>query len=120
MDFGWCDICLRVKDVERSREFYEGLGFHRVEGNDVAGWAIVVHEAVRVGLYEKKHMGDDPVMLNFRGGDVLAIAKELQSRGFAFDVPPKAGPEGGGSATLRDPDGYAIFFDTAPGETRKD
>lgn len=120
MYLGWCDVCLRVKDVARSREFYEGLGFHAVEGSDAEGWAVVVHEAIRLGLYAREHVGAERVTLNFRGGDVLAIAKELQARGFAFDVPPEAGPEGGGSATLKDPDGYPIFFDTAPGETRKD
>ena len=120
MDLGWCDICLRVRDVRKSRTFYEGLGFKRVEGKDTEGWAVVVNEAVRLGLYEPKHVGDHPVTINFRGGDVLAIAKELEGRGYEFEEPAKASPEGGGSALLRDPDGYGVFFDTAPGESRKD
>lgn len=120
MHLGWCDVCLRVGDVGRSRAFYEGLGFRRVEGVDEQGWAVVVHETVRLGLYEARHMGSNPMTLNFRGGDVLAIARELESHGYAFDSPAKPGPAGGASATLKDPDGYALFFDTAPNETRQD
>ena len=120
MDFGWCDVCLRVKDVARSREFYEGLGFRRVEGDDGEGWAVVVHPAIRLGLYQPQHVGDDAVTLNFRGGDVLAIAKEMEANGYVFETPAKSNPDGGASALVRDPDGNALFFDTAAGETRKD
>lgn len=117
MNLGWCDVCLRVADVRASRGFYEALGFRRVDGNDDEGWAIVIHDAVRLGLYESQHVGEDRLTLNFRGGDVAANAEELRRRGLEMEQGPTPGPSGGWSATLRDPDGYSIFLDTAPGET---
>lgn len=118
MDLGWCDVCLRVSSALASRKFYGDLGFWRVEGDDDQGWAVVTNGDVRLGLFEKAFMSD-AVTLNFRGGDVFDIAQELTGRGYRFESEPKAGSDGGGTAMLRDPDGYAITFDTAPGETKK-
>jgi catechol 2,3-dioxygenase-like lactoylglutathione lyase family enzyme len=117
---GWCDVCLRVESVALSREFYEKLGFRRVEGADDEGWAVMTNGDVRLGLYEKQHMGDDAMSLNFRGGDVVANAELLSSRGLAIEKGPVQGPRGGWSAWLRDPDGNTIFLDTEPGETKKE
>lgn len=62
---------------------------------------------------------DDALTLNFRGADVRAIAEDLASRGHQFESPPKGSDDKGWSATVRDPDGYPLFFDTAAGETKK-
>lgn len=119
MDLGWLDVCLRVKDVRASREFYEGLGFHQVEGEDSEGWAVVVNREARLGLYESQHMDEDAFSLNFRGSDVLAVSAELKDKGYAFSRDPFVSNQGGASAVLKDPDGHVIFFDTAPEETKK-
>lgn len=119
MELGWLDMCLRVSNVSVSREFYEGLGFNKVEGEDEEGWAVVVNGDARIGLYESKHMGESNFSLNFRGGDVIANSDELLAKGYTFMKMPKAHKGGGGSATLLDPDGHTIFFDTAPDETKK-
>ena len=118
MELGWLDVCLRVENVRISRTFYQELGFRRVEGEDEEGWAVVVNGEARLGLFEPKYMSQQ-VTLNFRGGDVGAITSELSRRGFEFVEEPKSSPDGSGSAVLRDPDGHTIFFDTAPGETKK-
>ena len=117
---GWSDVCLRVVGVRASREFYEKLGFRRVEGVDEEGWAVMTNGDVRLGLYEKQHMGDDAMSLNFRGGDVVANAELLSSRGLTIEKGPVQGSRGGWSAWLRDPDGNTIFLDTEPGETKKE
>ena len=119
MDLGWCDVCLRVKSAKASREFYSLLGFRQVEGKDEEGWAVITNDDLRLGLYEEQHVGEDSMTINFRGGDVMANAKLLQDKGIEFHMGPKAGKEGGGSAMFRDPDGFNIFLDTAPGETKK-
>lgn len=119
MDLGWLDVCLRVTKVRDSREFYEGLGLHRVAGDDDEGWAVMVQGEARIGLYEAPHMEGDPLCLSFRGGDVAAIARDLEARGYEFASPLFVSPQGGASAKLRDPDGHMIFFDCAPGETKK-
>ena len=120
MKLGWFDVCLKVKSAKKSREFYAKLGFHKVEGKDEEGWAVVTNGEARLGLYEEQHVGKDALTLNFRGGDVMANAKALQEKGLEFEMGPKEIEGGGGTAILRDPDGYSIFLDTAPGETKKE
>ncbi len=119
LELGWCDICLRATNVKTSRAFYEKLGFRRVEGIDEEGWAVMTNGDQRLGLYEPQHTGEPGITINFRGGDVLAIAKELQARGLAIEKGPIES-EHGCSAWLRDPDGYSIFLDTGKGETKKE
>lgn len=93
--------------------FYADLGFWRVEGKDAEGWAVITNGEARLGLYESEHMGDNLFTLNFRGGDVPAIVENLTSQGHVLEM------QGESSATLLDPDGYALFFGTAPGETKR-
>lgn len=119
MDLGWCDVCLRVASAKASREFYEKLGFRRVEGEDSEGWAVVTNGDQRLGLYEAKHMGADAVTINFRGGNVPEICRALEAQGIVF-ADDSSQHKHEWSRTLRDPDGYNIFFDTAPGETKKE
>jgi lactoylglutathione lyase len=119
MELGWCDVCLRVASAKASRDFYAGLGFWRVEGSDEDGWAVITNGDARVGLYERAHMGEDAISLNFRGGNIPVITGNLHDQGYRFEKAPTAGANGAGSATLRDPDGYAIFFDTAPNEVKR-
>src|ERR1051326_8630983 len=119
MNLGWCDVCITVDSVTASREFYERLGFRRVEGEDEKGWAVVTNDDLRLGLFESQFMDGYPFTLNFRGGDVFAIAESLKASGIECSSGPKRASNGGCSATIHDPDGHLIFFDTAPGETKK-
>ena len=91
MNLGWLDVCLRIENVARSRQFYEGMGFTRVEGDDAEGWAVVVQGESRIGLFEPQFMGDQQFSLNFRGGDVLANSAELEAKGYSFLEPAQAG-----------------------------
>lgn len=118
MNLGWCDFCLRVNNAGVSREFYENLGFIRVEGDDAEGWTVMVNSETRIGLFQPEFMSI-PVSLNFRGGNVLEVCDHLEQRGVTFSKPPKVGKSGGASAELIDPDGHLIFLDSAPGETKK-
>ncbi len=118
MDLGWCDVCLRVASAKASREFYEKLGFRRVEGDDDDGWAVMTNGEVRLGLYHPEHMGESGFSLNFRGGDVVANVKALQEKGLTITKGPVQGQRGGWSAWLHDPDGNTVFLDTEPGEAK--
>lgn len=117
MNLGWCDVCLRVASAAASRRFYQDLGFVRVEGSDEEGWAVITNGDVRLGLFEPQFMADDTVTLNFRGGVVLEACRRLTLAGHRFESGPKSTARGA-SATLRDPDGYAIFLDAAVGECK--
>ena len=120
MELGWCDICITVENTGVSRKFYGKLGFRCVEGSDPEGWAVITNDAVRLGLFEAKFMDGKPFSLNFRGGDVFAIAESLKKNGIEMTSGPKQASNGGCSATLQDPDGHILFFDTAAGETKKE
>jgi lactoylglutathione lyase len=120
MNIGWCDICITVESTGKSREFYEKLGFRCVEGDDSEGWAVITNGDVRLGLFEAKFMDGETFTLNFRSGDVFAIADSLKNSGIEMTSGPKRGSSGGCSATLKDPDGHVLFFDTAPGETKQE
>ena len=91
-----------------------------MEGKDEEGWAVITNDDLRLGLYEEQHVGKDSLTINFRGGDVRANAEALMAKGLEFEMGPKEGKGGGWSAVLRDPDGYNVFLDTAPGETKKE
>ena len=119
MNVGRCDVCLRVTSAAASRRFYETLGFRSVEGSDEEGWCVVTNGDLRLGLFEGQFMGEVPVSLNFRGGNIGAIVTELATCGHTFVSDPKVYQDGTGSARLTDPDGHLIFFDTAPGELEK-
>jgi len=113
MKLGWCDVCLNVKDLEASKNFYETLGLEIVEGNAEQKYYVLKNDSVRVGLYKEAFEG---FMLNFRGGDVLANSAILKEKGLEFYSGPTEGKEGGASATILDPDGNMIFLDTHPVE----
>jgi catechol 2,3-dioxygenase-like lactoylglutathione lyase family enzyme len=117
MDLGWCDVCLRVSKADVSRRFYRDLGLWRVEGSDEEGWAVMTNGDLRLGLFEPQFMSTE-MSLNFRGGNVAAICDELRAKGHSFAKEPKF-VEGGGSASMIDPDGHAIFIDAQSGETKK-
>lgn len=120
MELGWCDLCLNVENVTVSREFYEGIGFRKVEGNDEEGWAVMVNGETRIGLYQQERMGEGDFCINFRGGPVGTIVKDLEAKGYEFEPEYKIQDDGPyGTAFLKDPDGYVLMFDHEKGETKK-
>jgi len=111
--FGCLHVCLSVADVSASRGFYAKLGFRREEGEVAEKWLVMERDGVRIGLFQGFGEG---TTLNFRGGDVPAIAAALQADGLEFEQGATHENPRCGSATLLDPDGHRIFFDTAPSE----
>lgn len=115
IDLGRCELCLNVSDVARSRAFYEKLGFRPVGGDEAEGWRILTNGDQRLGLYQG-HITEP--MLNFRGGEVFPLARELQARGIELESGPEIEADQSAGAMLRDPDGFAIYLNTAPGESK--
>jgi hypothetical protein len=58
----------------------------------------------------------DSNLLNFRGGDVFAIAAELKKRGLEFSQDAYREADGSMGAIMKDPDGNVIYFNTFPEE----
>lgn len=120
MDLGAFSVSLAVEDLERSRAFYEILGFQVTGGDAAQGYLILVNGTTTLGLFQGMFERN---ILTFNPGwngphdeaesftDVREIARRLEEAG----VEPTARelPEGGGPAhvALTDPDGNPILID---------
>jgi catechol 2,3-dioxygenase-like lactoylglutathione lyase family enzyme len=112
-DLGALDVCLKVKDLGVSVEFYGNLGFRQAEGERSKGWSVQERNGVRIGLFAGFIESNT---LNFRGGDVGEIVRELERRGMKPYGVRLLNEKGIGNAHLKDPDGNLIFFDSTPEE----
>lgn len=113
---GWLVMCLNVADIQRALEFYEKLDFAVVGGNQAIGWAALQHPSCELHLFQG-HI--DRNLLNFRGGDVLAIAAELRRHGLESVGGVQHEPDGSTGATYLDPDGVPAYFNTFPEEAAR-
>ncbi|MGJ8642298.1 MAG: VOC family protein [Luteolibacter sp.] len=111
MHLGHLDICLSVKDMKASFEFYQGLGFELKDGSPDKGYAILGKDETRIGLYTH----DEPLMLNFRGSNLYDVVDHLRSNGMK-DVPDvEVETDGSTGFQMTDPDGNVIYFNTEKG-----
>lgn len=113
-NLGWFELCLNVSDVARSVRFYGKLGFRLAGGCVEEGWGVMERDGVRLALYQEMIA---ETMLNFRGGDVAAIADALAAMGLTMESGVHREEDESMGATIRDPDGNLIYFNTAPGES---
>ncbi len=107
-------LCLRTKDLEASRRFYEALGMEVVD--EVPDVRVIL----RNGNFSVALMTFlDENLLNFRGTDVFAVYDSLKEKNLDLEGKPErytreqhdAGADGESWST-KDPDGNVIFFDT--------
>ncbi len=120
MDLGAFSISLAVKDLTRSRTFYEILGFEVTGGDAEQGWLILVNRQCIIGLFQGMF---EKNILTFNPGlgqdtkrvegftDVREIQERLEAAG--LELQTKADPDttGAASMTLEDPDGNPILVD---------
>lgn len=120
MRLGNFSVSLAVKDIAKSREFYEKLGFRAILGDQKQNWLILQNETSTIGLFQG--MFDKNVM-TFNPGwdrsgktlpdfdDVRDIQRKLKKRGLT--VAPEADESTTGPASLMvlDPDGNPILID---------
>lgn len=120
MKLGAFSISLAVNDLERSREFYQALGFSQMGGNAEHGYLIVKNGDTIIGLFQGMFEAN---MLTFNPGwdqeaqdldtfdDVRALQGKLKAAGLTLDE--ECDPKGSGPAhiCLTDPDGNRILID---------
>ncbi len=120
MKLGAFSISLSVKDIEKSKAFYENLGFTDLGGDISQKWLILKNGNAIIGLFEGMFEGN---IITFNPGwdenaqnleafdDVRAIQRHLQQRG--VPLTSEADPDTSGPAhiTLTDPDGNNILID---------
>ncbi|MEQ8351236.1 MAG: VOC family protein [Leptospiraceae bacterium] len=119
MNPGCFSISLAVKDIQKSRDFYEALGFQVFHGQQDQGWLIMKNGDCNIGLFQGMFEGN---ILTFNPGwdqnaselesftDIREIEKKLKDQGISLDSETK-NSEGPASFTLKDPDGNSILFD---------
>jgi len=90
MDLGAFSVSLAVKDLERSRAFYEKLGFKPFGGDAKQGWLILKNRMHVIGLFQGMF---DANILTFNPGwnqdagevdpftDVRALQRAEEARG---------------------------------------
>ena len=128
MRLGNFSISLAVKDIARSREFYEKLGFRVIMGEQKHNWLILQNDTATIGLFqgmfERNVMTFNPgwdrsgnTLTDF--DDVRDIQLRLREQGLT--VAPAADESTTGPASLMvfDPDGNPVLIDQhVPGPSR--
>ena len=120
MKLGAFSISLAVKDLQKSRSFYEKLGFEMMGGEPAEGWVILNNGDHVIGLFQGMF---DKNMLTFNPGwdqaaneldtftDVRDLQRQLDGRGIKFTVRADESTAGPASFFIEDPDGNVILVD---------
>lgn len=120
MQLGAFSISLTVKDIRKSKAFYEGLGFSDMGGSGEDGWVILKNGDTVIGLFQGMF---EKNMLTFNPGwtqdatkleefqDIRALQKDLKAKGYQFASEADETGSGPASFVLIDPDGNPILVD---------
>ncbi len=119
MQLGAFSISLGVKNLAKSRAFYEALGFESFAGTEEHNYLIMKNGETLVGLFQGMFEGP---MLTFNPGwdqsagevnpftDVRELKDKLKAAG--LEVTQEQGEDTGpGSFVVVDPDGYPVLID---------
>lgn len=109
MQLGTFSVSLAVKDIAKSKHFYEMLGFEAMQGcgSIEDKWLMMKNGKTLVGLFEG--MISDNI-LTFNPQDVRSIEQNLKDNGVNINTPSK-GDSGPGHCIFKDPDGNMIMLD---------
>ncbi|WP_312343508.1 VOC family protein [Chryseobacterium binzhouense] len=120
MKLGAFSISLSVKDLAKSKEFYEKLGFNAMGGSMEDNYLIMKNENTLIGLFQAMFDGN---MLTFNPGwdhnaqnlesfdDVREIQKHLKHHNVGLEKEADENSSGPEHIYLKDPDGNMILID---------
>lgn len=120
MKLGAFSISLSVKDLQKSKDFYEKLGFTTMAGGTEQNYLIMKNGSTLIGLFQAMFDGN---MLTFNPGwdqnaqnlesfdDVREIQKRLKEGGIEIDKEADENTSGSEHIYLKDPDGNMILID---------
>lgn len=120
MELGAFSISLNVKDIHRSKAFYEKLGFRSLGGEIDQNYLIMKNGDTVIGLFQGM-FENNILTFNPRWDqnaenldeftDVREIQKELKKQGIKLIKEADESTEGPEYITLEDPDGNQILID---------
>ncbi|MBH0231477.1 VOC family protein [Halobacillus yeomjeoni] len=120
MELGAFSVSLNVEDINKSKEFYEKLGFEPLGGDPAQNWLIMKNGNSVIGLFQGMF---EKNILTFNPGwdqnaenlesftDVRELQKQLEEKGISILTKADDNSEGPGSFTIEDPDGNPILID---------
>lgn len=120
MKLGAFSVSLTVKDIHKSKEFYECLGFEVLGGEISRNWLIMKNESCVIGLFQGMF---EKNILTFNPGwnqnaesleeftDVRDLQKNLREKGIKILTEADESTKGPASLTIEDPDGNPILID---------
>ena len=120
MELGAFSISLKVKDIKKSVEFYEKLGFTYKDGNIDQNWIVLKNGNTGIGLFQgfieentlTFNPGWDQQAQNLpEFNDVREIQKKLKEKGMKVDREANETTKGPEYIVLTDPDGNSILID---------
>jgi catechol 2,3-dioxygenase-like lactoylglutathione lyase family enzyme len=104
-------VTYRVQDLDRTAEFYEGLGFRRgKEEQDRVTFYVNWFFATFVASETEAQGAGAGVSLYVKVDDVDSFHEALVSNGLKPEGEPQKQPSGNREFVLRDPDGYNLVF----------
>lgn len=120
MELGAFSISLNVKDIQRSKAFYEKLGFSSLGGEIDQNYLIMKNGDTVIGLFQGM-FENNILTFNPRWDqnaenldeftDVREIQNELKNQGIKLIKEADESTEGPEYITLEDPDGNQILID---------
>jgi lactoylglutathione lyase len=120
MKLGNFSVSLAVKDLKKSKAFYEKIDFKEVGGKLELNYLIMQNGTTTIGLFQGMF---EENILTFNPGwnkdketlkqfdDVRAIQSRLKERGLKLALEADADTDGPAHFVLQDPDGNQIMFD---------
>ncbi|MBG0788198.1 MAG: VOC family protein [Anaerolineaceae bacterium] len=120
MELGAFSVSLAVQNIEKSRCFYQKLGFDVVGGDQAQKWLILRNGECTIGLFEGMF---EKNILTFNPGwdnqandldsftDIRDLQAQLKATGLDLVTEADPGATGPASITLLDPDGNPILID---------
>ncbi len=120
MNPGCFSVSLTVKDLGKSKLFYENLGFKVYAGEESANFLIMKNGETNIGLFQDMF---EKNILTFNPGwnqnaeaiedftDVRKLKQQFEAKGIKILQDSIIGESGPASFTIMDPDGNPILFD---------
>jgi len=120
MDLGAFSLSLTVKDLKKSKEFYQALGFSVFHDQESNGYIIMKSASCNIGLFQGMF---DKNILTFNPGwdenaqpvesftDARKIQETLKQKGVKVENEIDEGSSGPASFMVIDPDGNQILID---------